>query len=247
MPDPCVFLALPTYGPFDLAGQAGRTHPAEEVEVVTAYRQHSLLAHNFNCLWCHALNARAAFGLTHFAMVHADVNAPPLWLDELVAEQARVGADLLSAVLPIKDGRGLTTTGWQHPASGAVTRFSMTEVMTFPETFDARDAGLPEGAIFLVNTGLWVCDFTQSWVEEFSFEIRDRIVKKPDGLFQATVLSEDWNMSRWLAVRGLKVMVTRTVPLGHVGRWEFRNDHAWGDWTQDESVPDQSVFIEAVP
>ena len=78
----------------------------------------SLLANSINRLWVQALNERTDHGWTHFAMHHADVQAPAGWVDTLADEMARVGADVISAVVPIKDYRGLTSTGWRDPGVG---------------------------------------------------------------------------------------------------------------------------------
>jgi Protein of unknown function (DUF3431) len=190
----------------------------------------SLLAMGFNALWCAALNSRAEHGWTHFSMHHSDLEAPPGWLDVLLDEMDRVGADLLSVCVPIKDQRGLTSTGWQDPETGAVNRLTMAEVMKLPETFSAADLGKER---LMVNTGLFVCDFTKPWAEEHSFKILDTITRGPDGRFRPRTLPEDWGFSAWLADRGLRVFATRKVPVVHYGKTGFRNDSAWGEWQTD--------------
>jgi hypothetical protein len=193
----------------------------------------SLLALMFNKLWCSALNQRRERGLTHFAMHHADIEAPPGWLDLLVEEQARVGADVLSAVVPIKDRRGLTSTGWQDRDSRIIRRFTMQEVAGFAETFDAAAAGR-SGHWLVVNTGLWICDFTKPWVEKVCFSVLDAIVKDEEtDAFAAKCLPEDWNFSGWCARQGLRVCATTKIKLGHHGKTCYRNDSAWGEWQED--------------
>jgi hypothetical protein len=189
----------------------------------------SLLAMGFNSLWCAALNTRAEHAWTHFAMHHSDLEAPPGWLDTLLDEMDRVRADLLSVCVPIKDQRGLLSTGWQEE-SGAITRLTMAEVMKLPETFSAADLGKER---LMVNTGLFVCRFDAPWVEEHAFRILDSIVKGDDGRFRPRTLPEDWGFSAWLAGRGLRVFATRKVPVVHYGKTGFRNDSAWGEWTKD--------------
>jgi hypothetical protein len=41
----------------------------------------------------------------------------------------------------------------------------LTEVQRFPETFNNIGARRPHDWL-VVNTGLWICDFTRPWVEE---------------------------------------------------------------------------------
>jgi hypothetical protein len=231
MSETSILLAVPHYG--ELAPEALRSLvlPTARHRLKIQTNGASLLAHNFNRLWCAALNQRRQLGLTHFAMHHADVAGGPGWLDVLVEEMDRVGADVLSVIIPIKDGRGLTSTGLQDPHSDRIRRLTMKEVWELPPTFSARD--LEPGKRLMVNTGLWICDYTRPWVEEVCFEVRDRIDRGEDGLFRANVLSEDWNFSGWCADRGLKVFATRAVAVAHLGRAAFRNDSAWGDWRTD--------------
>src|SRR5215471_7821754 len=53
----------------------------------------SLLATNCNILWCTALNYRATKPLQWFAMLHSDVVPEDWWVDILIAEAERHGAD----------------------------------------------------------------------------------------------------------------------------------------------------------
>lgn len=193
----------------------------------------ALLARNFNQLWCAALNSRERERCSLFAMHHADIGAEPFWLDKLIVERERVGADILSVVIPIKDERGLTSTGYQCKKTHNVWRFTMREIMEFPVTFDAAAVG--KGEYFLaVNTGLMVCDFSKPWVEEFHFEVRDRIRRDEAGKFKVATMPEDWSLSAWAQMRGLKVMATRCVGITHHGRASFPNDQAWGEWETEK-------------
>ena len=111
-----IFLGLPHPGMVvtDTA-VAGMLHPIAKngsgVNVEVSPHQTSLLASGFNSLWCTALKR----GVTHFAMLHADIRPDRNWLDVMLAELQRTGADLVSVVTPIKDARGLTSTGIGHP------------------------------------------------------------------------------------------------------------------------------------
>jgi hypothetical protein len=193
----------------------------------------SLLALMFNLLWCRALNQRPTRQLTHFAMHHSDIEAPPGWLDVLVHEMDNVGADILSAVIAIKDNRGLTSTGWQDPETKQIRRLTMYEAVDLPLTFDASSAPAP-GHRLMVNTGLWVCDFTKPWVEEVCFNIADGIGKDKDGRFWPKAIPEDWGFSMWAADKGLKVCATRAVKVIHHGRAGYSNDIPWGSWPHDK-------------
>jgi hypothetical protein len=226
-----VFLAVPHYD--QLAPQS-----LEGLILATAQHKYSinteggsLLALMFNKLWCRALNQRKS-GVTHFAMHHSDIAVPAGWLDTLLEEKERVGADVLSAVIPIKDLRGLTSTGWMDTQTGRITRLTMKEVYELPESFDARP-----GQWLMVNTGLWVCDLRAPWVEDVCFSIVDAIGHDAEGNFWPRCIPEDWNFSRWCAREGLRVFATRRVPVTHYGTSGYTNSRPWGEWQTDRGDP----------
>lgn len=189
----------------------------------------SIATHTFNYLWCEALNHREALGLTHFAMIHADIHPEAGWLDTMIDEMGRTGADVLSAVVAIKDCKGLTSTGlrereWPHKTR----RLTMKEIMGLPETFEACP-----GKVLGINTGLWVCRLYGDWPAQFpGFRIENRIAWE-DGKLRPYVDSEDWLASDWFDGRGLKVMATRKVKVWHTGLFQYPNDVAWGEWETD--------------
>jgi SAM-dependent methyltransferase len=215
-----------------------RTYSIERIELHST----SLLALCFNTLWCKALNDRAAMGLTHFVMHHADIAPAAGWLAALLAELETSGADLVSCVVPIKDPRGLSSTAVMDPDSKVMRRLTLAECLRLPRTFSAADAvalwpewdqGRPYW--LLCNTGLWVCDFTKPWVEGVCFSVRDKIVKGDDGLFRAMAFSEDWAASVDLQKMGLRLRATNAVKLTHAGYITFPNSEPWGTWQTDQA------------
>lgn len=202
------------------------------IEIV---RGHSLLTFTFNMAWADALNARQKYGVTHWAMLHDDVCPEPGWLDLMLDELNASGADILSAAVPIKDGRGLTSTALDGAAGPwVVRRVTMTELYGLPETFAAEDVPWREsGACLLANTGLWVCRFDAPWVERVCFRQQDRVVFTESGEAVAQTNPEDWDFSRQAAALGLTVKVTRKVPLYHE-REEWHNRGPWGEHKTDE-------------
>ena len=114
-----IFLAVPHYGAIVPEALVSLTMASCKHRVSLTTNGASLLAFNFNSLWGSALNQRRDKGLTHFAMHHADVGAEPGWIDILLEEMAKVGADVIATVIPIKDNRGLTSTGIQDPEHAA--------------------------------------------------------------------------------------------------------------------------------
>lgn len=237
-----VFLAVPHYGAIEGEALPDLIAPSLRIHDVSIRAQPaSLLGYNFNCLWCTALNGRKTEGYTKFAMHHADIASEIGWLDKLIAEQERVGADVLSTVVAIKDPRGLTTTGIMDAGKPNVRRLTMTEIMKLPVTFSAEDVEPGAGKHLAINTGLWVCDFTKPWVEEAVFTIIDWISKDDAGNFKPNVLSEDWFFSHWCQTHGVKVFATRIVPADHKGHLLYSNRYAWGDLETDKADPNPSL------
>src|SRR4051812_48922453 len=126
--------------------QAG-AHPAPFSGIRVDDVGSSLLALNFNEMWARALNARSQ-GITHFVMLHADVVPhSATWVGQLRSIMDRHAASVLSVVLPIKDQRGLTTTGLYSPGDPRLRRrLTLQEVYQQPPTFTHEH--------LLVNTGL---------------------------------------------------------------------------------------------
>lgn len=188
----------------------------------------SLLTATFNKLWCQALNLRKAVapsehGLSHFLMLHADI-VPRVekehWFDVLVGEMEAIGADVISAIVPIKDRRGLTSTAMDTDP-WAPMRLTQKQVHELPRTWVCEQV--------LFNTGLMLVDFRKPWVEEFHFDMRNRIRwDERRGVWVHDVAPEDWEMSRWCHRKGLRCAVTRAVAVDHYGGSFWRSDEIWG-------------------
>ena len=230
---PSVFLAIPTRGQVIHATMIA-THRMGRTPVYSIRsRPSSLLTAVFNILWCEALNEREN-GITHFVMMHDDIE--PLddnWLDTLLAEHEKIGADITNVLSPIKDERGLLSTAMMDPKTRRMKMLTVRETLVFPPTFTAASAGFP-GQVILPNTGLWICDFTKLWVEEICFTIRDRINRSLDGkVFQPQCFSEDWHFGLQAAKLGLTVAATTAVRILHHGTFRYPNFTPWGDATND--------------
>jgi hypothetical protein len=241
MPERKVFLAFPCHGTVYFEAVQAAYSACRETPFALYRSEDSRLPHNFNKLWCVALNSRKQHGWTHFAMLHSDVAPERHWLDMLIDEQERLGVDVLAAVIPIKDTRGLTSTGVWNPETGQVRRLTMAEVMQLPETFTASEvADLLQPGLdvrvdmpLLMNSGCFVCRFTTQWPERVVWRFVDEIVRHGDQRFEARTMSEDWDMSRQMAQLGVKVAVTRKVLLVHYGSTGWSNAKAWGDYQED--------------
>ncbi len=181
--------------------------------------------------------------ITHFAMLHHDVCPEDGWLEILMEELLAHDADLVSAVVPIKDNLGLSSTAIDDPRDhfNVERRVTMTEVHRLPPTFSSKDCGYPD-RMLLVNTGCFVCRFDQNWrFPPFRFHIDDVIVHRDGsdgrgpGGYRAEVAPEDWNFSRHVQRAGGKVLATRKVLLTHAGGVAYTNQEPWGQFKVDEA------------
>lgn len=224
---PRIFLAVPSYDG-KLTSRAAQTiYTASTVNMkMEAVGSSSLLCYGFNSAWCMALNHRKD-GITHFAMLHNDIQPEDGWIDTLIAEADKHEADIVSCVVPLKNNSGITSTAidtdYFHPR-----RLTIRETASLPETFSAEDVPWSGVNMLLVNSGCWICRFTAPWVDRVCFSIEDRIERMPDGTFEPRVVSEDWNFSRFAHREDLKVMATTKVKLTHVGVAPFPNYGEWG-------------------
>jgi predicted O-methyltransferase YrrM len=241
-----VFLGMPSYG--EITAAAGRAFwratRLPDSQVFYQQNEGSLLAANFNTLWCSALNrVRAGERVDYFAMQHGDVEPQDWWLDTLIDELESRDLDILGVVVPIKDMRGITSIALAHETGDPWrlhARLTMHEVFRLPETFTSEDVGRP----LLLNTGLWVCRFNPEWARKVWFTINDRIVIDPEGRYIPQTESEDWFFSRLLHELGLKIGCTRKITLKHRGGMSFPNDQAWGTQPVDTAHVSESVVPE---
>jgi hypothetical protein len=200
----------------------------------------SILTHTFNELLCHALNLRDKEGYTHFAMLHNDVVPELQWVDVLLQEMETHKLDMISAVVPLKNDLGLTSTATDTPGyHWGVRRLTMSEVMQMPETFTAQD--IPhriKDAGLLLNTGCWLMRIDQPWMQGLHFRQHDRIINcLATKSWAAQGMSEDWDFSRQLHDRGCRLGATRKVSLYHQFP-QYHNRSAWGLWQEDQDFHD---------
>lgn len=186
----------------------------------------SALTRNFNALLlaCRSMTPRP----THFGMHHSDIVAQEGWLDILLGELKAHDADVISTVMPIKDERGLTTTGAFNEDFTKIKRFTMHELQALPWTFTA-----PPGRALAINTGLMLMRTDRPWFNDLVFRFEDEIANK-DGVDMVLCRSEDWLMSEFLAKAGAKVIVTRIPRAVHVGFRAWSNQGAYGTEKEEE-------------
>jgi hypothetical protein len=248
-----ILVGQPHNGMITDGAARGALNASKNHEAKILWHGGSLLAAGFNHLYCSALNMFNAGEITHFAMLHADISPCSFWLDILVEEMDRLSADFVSTVVPIKDERGLTSTGvglfgvdWNP-----VRRFTMSEIMELPETFSISDTSYPEH-VLLHNSGCWLADLRNplfhaedaDGVGIVSFTIRDRILKKAD-TWEYQVEPEDWYFSRRLYDQNARTFATRKVSVNHVGHSMYPNDRAWGTQKVDEQIRELWEVVDA--
>lgn len=252
-----IVLGMPGYG--NQTAEAGRGFwraCADASQVDRVYQQGSLLASNFNQLWCYALNlVHSGQRVDYFAMLHDDVGPEDFWLDKLIDELEAKQLDVLGVVVPIKDTRGMTSMALHREGDNwmALTRLSMHDVYELPETFTSDDLGHP----LLLNTGCWVCKFDSAWARMVHFEINDRIVfNRAANRYQAQTEPEDWHFSRQLHeigkgpsdhLRPLRIGATRKIAVNHLGEMNFTNTRPWGSQTFDTETMQNSPVPGAFP
>lgn len=226
-----IFLALPTRPGENVCWGLAATLP--ELTAKPRFWASSVTSANFNKLWCDALNEREN-GVTHFACAHSDVmpeGADPEagrkdWLSVLLEEMERSGADVVGAVIAMKDRRGLSSTGVLNPRTGKGRKLSVGECLKLPRTFDATDAGIPGGCL-LINTGLMVCKFDGAWEEKICFRQRDWVGKR-DGRWISNCWTEDWVFAHDVHKLGKMAVATTAVKVTHQGTFGYPNCTAWG-------------------
>jgi hypothetical protein len=241
-----VYLVTPLYD--------GRAHfKAANAMFLSASRRHSvqafyvegsLLPYQCTLAWANALNARDGDPQFEWmAMLHDDIAPSDLWVDTLIGEAEKHGADFVSAVVPVKNELGHTSTALWCPGS-PVECLNLTTGQVnhpdFPDTFGASEAAealacLPEpfriegvpGGILLANTGCMVCRLDRPWCDSVWFDNRTRMTKT-DGKRTVQRISEDWFFSKGIAEQGGKVMATRKVAVIHYGQVGYDSTRTWG-------------------
>lgn len=165
-----IVLGMPGYGnQTAAAGRALWTCCQDMTTVDVRYFNGSLLACNFNRLWCHALNrVHRGERVDYWAMLHDDVGPETFWLDKLIDELEASDLDVLGVAVPIKDSHGRTSIAVHHEGDNwsPECRLTMRDIFELPETFTSDDLG---GKKLLLNTGCWVVKWSQEWCRKIHF------------------------------------------------------------------------------
>lgn len=241
-----VFVGCPTYSNMlhvgtaqAIWGSGSRRHA-----VYSATNGKSLLSSNCNTLYAMCLNQLVELGLDWFAMIHADIEPAPWWIDTLIDEAEEHGADFISAVVAIKDTRGITSTAISDGTLPVFGRLTMRQIHTskFPKTFDAAmaiaalddlDIDASHCDRLLANTGCMLLRLATMHDKELAFRNEDGIRMMADGKYQPWDFSEDWLFTEDIHLKGGKVMCTTKLNVIHHGNARFGADKAWGSVQND--------------
>lgn len=224
---------------FDAAAGYWKACTGANCDIIHAHGKYSILPDNFNAMYIQALNGRVSHGITHFAIIHADVGPENGWLDTLLLEMWEHDADLIGTVIPIKDLRGNTSTalGLKDDHWHKKRRITMRECANLPATFTREDTGLGDEYELLINTGLMVVDVTKKWAHECWFQFQNKIVWE-DNKWMNKCIPEDWDFSHQWNQKGGKTVATRKVAVRHKGSQDYGNEMSFGAWRYDENYGD---------
>lgn len=222
-----IFLTMPTYSQPHVESimameQALRAESTTHYGKVYRFPL-SLLAMGFNGAYCDCLNNIDKHGFTHFAMLHSDVFAGQGWLDTLLDEMKANDADLISAVVPLKNDSGDISCTICDKKQASFKRLNIRDVPK-NATFGIADLKLDgyglsakETLRLCVNDGMMLLSLKKrELVEQLFFNCNDRIVNW-EGEFQPQGLPEDWHFSLLANDLGLKVMATTKIKTSHIG------------------------------
>lgn len=230
-----VLLAQPCYGgvePESYHAAMTATKRKGEVRVSVMRPKASLLAHAFNLAVAYALNNN----FEYFAMLHGDIAPDEGWLDGMLDTVNSGQYDVIHAVSPIKDSRGVTSTaiGYEDDEFGLVRRLTMAEAHKLPVVFginDIRETIDADADRLLPNTGCLVMR-ADTWFRDFpGFTINDRVMRAGEE-WAVDVCSEDWQFGHWCHKSGITVGGT-LLKLLHFGRTSYDTSKVWG-WEVDQ-------------
>lgn len=224
-----IFLGMPHNGRIEAgAAQALWCPSSRATAVKVACVENSLLPSAFNDLLCVALNERDAGRVTHFAMLHSDVLPRGPWLDVLASEMTLAGADMVSAVVAIKeddpDPSTSTAIGDSTDRWRVKRCLRLSDQAWLPPTFGPEHC-CRQDEVLLLNTGLWLTDLRHpAWDVFPGFQLHNRIMRDAvTGEWTSQQRSEDWELSHHMHEHGARCVATWRVPVSHRGPRSWPN------------------------
>ena len=235
-----IMLGIPTYKSDMTVGLLfPMLNMSKKHRVEVANSDTSATCFSFNKLWIDAIALWEAGKISHFMMVHSDIVPENLFVDKMMTIIERCNGDVLSAIVPIKNNAGLTSTAMDEPMADEdprwrVRRVTMHEAHALPKTW-THD-------LVLLNTGLMLVKMGE-WCKNIHFHFDDDIILYR-GKRHPVCFPEDWNFSRDAKKLGAKLYATREVALTHIGNTGFPNYNAWGTLKTDFKSPDVDPIVD---
>ncbi len=234
-----VFVALPhNHRAVDFAASTAFYHPTKKESPIRVSMNDAggpEVLCNHNVLWGMAVDKYEAGEIDAFALIHADIGAEPGWLSILEDERQKINADVISAVVPIKDDRGLTSTSVDDTGDPWLwRRITFTDIHKMPKTFTDADCGGPlclNTGLMLVKFGPWVLKETDGCLD-IRFRFEHAVRKEANGKRRVLFKPDDWLLSRDFRAAGLKLAATRVVQLNHCG-----GDFQWSNQAEPYGWP----------
>lgn len=219
----------------------------------------SLLAKNFNLLFCSAIYG----GYDYFILHHSDLGVTGritsqngTWVDSLIELMTSNEMSAMSSVVPIKSQDGFTSSGLEMRNNDpfSLRRLTIkelsklhTDVIVRSDVCELFGVKQPDAGALLINSGLLVMDIRNRggvWKEKKwpGFNIHDTIEWNKSGRPESYTIPEDWGFSSWCHANGVKFCCTRSLTINHVGLSVFSSIGDWGNIEHDTNR--QQVPIE---
>lgn len=216
-----VYVALPSYNGWYSGGtQAACDRATRRYSLKKEQYNSSLLTKCFNVLWVRAVMS----GCRYWAMIHADVNPPPGWLDTMIGDMDRLKATMMSACISLKNEERQISCAMCRPDTCEPHHIlTLDDLEKLPPIFTGWNVNKTLGVDgdLLVNTGLWVADLSAEWVYRVWFEFKSSISWTNYKLAHISQASEDWLFSQKLHEHGVTVYATQKMRVGHLGQKEW--------------------------
>lgn len=244
-----VFLGLPYYNNFSrhtlVTVLNACTRGGGKYEIHLDVASTSATPFCFNQLLRQALDTDCDY----FVMLHSDLGtSEPDWVFKLINLLETNQLDVISAVAPIKNNQGLTSTAVDN-REFFPRRLTLSEINAGPEVLTNDVCKSMHGSALLINTGMmmWRMETLKKCVPEFAFEFHDGWLAMPDETggrrLNPYFQPEDWLMSRFLDRKGIAYAATRAIATLHEGSWVWASDGPTGSQLTDQ----QNLHFAGLP
>lgn len=163
-------------------------------KLILADESKSLLSATFNDFLVDALNRKkAGQGIGRFVMLHNDIVPMRNYISVLERDRASVNATMLSAVVPLKDPLGITSTAISSVDDDLAVerRITLAESFNLPQIFSIKDIPNYQDRLLCANTGCFILNLEDPIFDMFDekgrlkvfFTINDEIRKTPYKLY----------------------------------------------------------------